>query len=120
VGTAAPGCPAEQSSTIFLSRRRTYSTKELQELRAGDVALNYSVRVRDEEHAGDSAEAKRALVGLCSDCRFMRLVESDRGSRFYLCELSATNPAFPKYPRLPVLQCTGYERLGVAGETPRT
>jgi len=39
----------------------------------------------------------------------MRNMESDRGSVFYLCQRSATNPAFPKYPRLPVLHCRGYE-----------
>jgi hypothetical protein len=47
---------------------------------------------------------------LCADCRFMRRIESDRGSTFYLCERSATDANFPKYPRLPVLQCAGYER----------
>jgi hypothetical protein len=40
----------------------------------------------------------------------MRLIESDRGSTFYLCERSATDAAFPKYPRLPVLECAEYER----------
>ena len=38
----------------------------------------------------------------------MRQLKSDRGSVFYLCQLSATDPSFPKYPRLPVLQCVGY------------
>ena len=50
-------------------------------------------------------------VGLCANCRFMRRIESDRGSIFYLCERSATDARFPKYPRLPVLQCVGYELL---------
>jgi hypothetical protein len=48
-------------------------------------------------------------VGLCADCQFMRQIESDRGSVFYQCQLSATDPRFPKYPRLPVLRCSGYE-----------
>jgi len=52
-------------------------------------------------------------VGLCATCLHMRQMESDRGSLFYLCQLSASDPAFPKYPRLPVLQCRGYERLAV-------
>jgi hypothetical protein len=47
-------------------------------------------------------------VGLCADCRFAQRIESERGSVFYLCERSRTDPAFPKYPRLPVLQCAGY------------
>ena len=40
----------------------------------------------------------------------MRRVESDRGSIFYLCERFFTDPAYPKYPRLPVLECRGYEQ----------
>ena len=56
----------------------------------------------------------RRDVGLCENCRFMRRIESDRGSIFYLCERSATDASFPRYPRLPVLQCIGYERLGAA------
>jgi hypothetical protein len=41
----------------------------------------------------------------------MRRIESDRGSTFYLCERSATDAGFPKYPRLPVLRCAGHEPL---------
>jgi hypothetical protein len=39
----------------------------------------------------------------------MRWITSDRGSAFYLCQLSATDPKFPKYPRLPVIECSGYD-----------
>jgi hypothetical protein len=49
-----------------------------------------------------------ANVGLCSTCVHARLIQSDRGSQFYFCGLSATDSAFPKYPRLPVLSCSGY------------
>ena len=49
-------------------------------------------------------------VGLCGGCRHMRLIKSDRGSTFYLCQRSLTDSSFPKYPRLPVLQCRGFER----------
>jgi len=45
-----------------------------------------------------------------------RLLESARGSRFYRCSLSETNPRFPRYPRLPVIQCAGFTRA----ETPET
>lgn len=48
-------------------------------------------------------------VGLCARCVFMREIRSDRGSTFYMCQRSATDPSFPKYPRLPLLQCRGYE-----------
>jgi hypothetical protein len=47
--------------------------------------------------------------GLCGACRHAQVVRSDRGSIFYLCRLSFTQPQFPKYPRLPVKECDGYE-----------
>ena len=49
-------------------------------------------------------------VGLCASCKHMRRIESDRGSVFYLCELSKVDPTFPKYPRLTVLSCAGYDK----------
>ena len=49
-------------------------------------------------------------VGLCSDCLHARRLESARGSVFILCNLSLTDPRFPKYPRLPVLSCDGYKK----------
>jgi hypothetical protein len=48
-------------------------------------------------------------IGLCDTCRHVRLIVSGRGSRFLLCELSRTDPRFPRYPSLPVLACTGFE-----------
>jgi hypothetical protein len=29
--------------------------------------------------------------------------------RFYLCRRSADDPSFPRYPRLPVVACRGFE-----------
>jgi hypothetical protein len=46
--------------------------------------------------------------GLCSTCRHSERVRSAKGSLFVLCALSRTNPHFPKYPRLPVVSCSGY------------
>jgi hypothetical protein len=54
-------------------------------------------------------------VGLCRDCRHARRVTTPR-SVFWLCGRSATDPSFPKYPRLPVLACHGYEP---GGDPPR-
>jgi hypothetical protein len=48
-------------------------------------------------------------VGLCRTCRFRRVVASRRGSTFLLCRRSDFDPAFAKYPHLPVLQCEGFE-----------
>lgn len=47
--------------------------------------------------------------GLCDSCRHQRLVPNTRGSVFSLCERSRRDPAFPRYPRLPVLSCPGFE-----------
>ena len=46
--------------------------------------------------------------GLCRDCRHARRVTTPR-SVFWLCRRSATDPSFPRYPRLPVIACRGYE-----------
>jgi hypothetical protein len=48
-------------------------------------------------------------AGLCASCRFAEIITSSRGSTFYLCRLSETNPAFRRYPMLPVRQCSGYQ-----------
>jgi hypothetical protein len=46
---------------------------------------------------------------LCETCAFMREVSTPRGSRFLLCQLSTTDPAFPRYPPQPVVRCDGYQ-----------
>ena len=56
----------------------------------------------------------RPGIGLCADCLHMREVKSDRGASFYRCALSDTDPRFPRYPRLPVLHCSGYVRSDTA------
>jgi hypothetical protein len=63
-------------------------------------------------------QADRERAGLCADCRHTRLIKSDRGSPFYLCQRSTSDKSFPKYPRLPVIQCRGYE-LEPLGESER-
>ena len=50
-------------------------------------------------------------VGLCVSCQFAKRVESGRGSVFFLCERSGSDPTYPRYPRLPVRSCRGYEGL---------
>jgi hypothetical protein len=54
----------------------------------------------------------RPRAGLCDTCRHQRLVPNTRGSVFSLCERSRTDPAYPRYPRLPVVECPGYEKRG--------
>jgi len=59
----------------------------------------YTAGMRDES----------ANAGLCATCKHVRRIKSDRGSVFYMCQLSQTDPSFAKYPRLPVLECRGYK-----------
>jgi hypothetical protein len=49
-----------------------------------------------------------STAGLCAACRHARPVASARGSTFVRCDLGATDPRFPKYPRLPVVRCDGF------------
>jgi hypothetical protein len=53
--------------------------------------------------------AGASAAGLCAACAHGRRIASARGSVFWLCARSTEDPRFPKYPRLPVLSCAGYE-----------
>jgi GrpB-like predicted nucleotidyltransferase (UPF0157 family) len=68
------------------------------------VQLRYAAFMKENESVAD----QRAAAGLCADCARARGIESARGSSFILCELSASDARFHKYPRLPVLACDGY------------
>jgi hypothetical protein len=47
---------------------------------------------------------------LCETCALVREVVTPQGSRFLLCQLSKTDPAYPKYPPQPVVRCDGYQK----------
>jgi hypothetical protein len=61
----------------------------------------------------NASESER--VGLCVACRHLRRVRTDKNSVFYQCQRAKTDARYPKYPRLPVLHCPGYE-LSAEGE----
>jgi hypothetical protein len=48
-------------------------------------------------------------AGLCDTCVHQQVVRNTRGSVFSLCLRSRSDPAYPKYPPLPVLACPGHE-----------
>ena len=50
------------------------------------------------------------MRSLCETCARVREVITPKGSRFLLCQLSRTDPAFPKYPPQPVVRCAGYQQ----------
>ncbi len=53
--------------------------------------------------------APRQPNGLCDSCAHQRLVPNTRGSVFSLCLRSRVDPAYPRYPRVPVAACAGHE-----------
>ncbi len=66
-----------------------------------------------EDGPVEAAERRRLLprlgapAGLCASCAHLVLVSSPR-SNFVRCGLAATDPAFVRYPPLPVRSCAGY------------
>lgn len=72
----------------------------------------------DAEEAESGSDERRRLLArlgaspvLCAECVHLRLIASPR-SVFVRCGLAATDPAFPRYPALPVISCSGYRPLG--------
>jgi GrpB-like predicted nucleotidyltransferase (UPF0157 family) len=61
---------------------------------------------------------RASQVGLCASCAHSRRIESERGSLFWLCQLSTSDPRFPKYPRLPVVSCAGYSAKATTRSSP--
>jgi hypothetical protein len=54
--------------------------------------------------------------GLCDSCRHQKLIGNTRGSTFSMCLRHRSEPErFPKYPRLPVIACAGYEPSTISG-----
>lgn len=63
------------------------------------------------------AERRSTGAVLCDHCLHQRVVGNTRGSVFSLCERSREDPTFPRYPRIPVLECRGFERRDGGGES---
>lgn len=68
---------------------------------------------REQRHGGNDEQRR---MGLCATCAWRRVIRSDRGAVYYLCRRALTDPRFPKYPSLPVLSCTGWEKQPQSGE----
>ena len=63
--------------------------------------------IDDSPGSGQADDSRRA--GLCGLCLHVRVITSDRGSRFYMCGRSTTDPRFPRYPAIPVVACAGFD-----------
>jgi hypothetical protein len=57
----------------------------------------------------DDADRNEVRAGLCATCVHVQIIASSRGSTFFMCRLSDTDPRFRKYPAIPVRACSGYE-----------
>lgn len=63
--------------------------------------------------AGDRRRpAPLAPPGLCATCRHAQQIASPR-STFLRCARAERDPAFPRYPTLPVFVCRGFEATPV-------
>ncbi|MDP9384359.1 MAG: hypothetical protein M3P50_03830 [Actinomycetota bacterium] len=62
--------------------------------------------------------ARRPAAGLCDRCVHQRLIRTGRGSEFSLCARSKVEPAYPKYPPVPVVRCPGFEPRAAGLEAP--
>jgi hypothetical protein len=87
---------------------------------------SWSVGLRRDQHIGHKERVFRpdplpkgtvplptlscVRAGLCDSCAHQKIVKSGRGSVFSMCLRHKTDERFPKYPRLPVERCPGYER----------
>jgi hypothetical protein len=69
---------------------------------------------RSSNPASQPQPQPQPRAGLCDSCAHQQQVPNTRGSVFSLCLLSRSDPAYPRYPRLPVLECDGYERRSPA------
>src|SRR5262245_18658475 len=65
------------------------------------IALPRPTAVHEKAVAAQPGAVKMVKQSLCETCAWMREIVTPKGSRFLLCQLSQTNPKFPKYPRQP-------------------
>ena len=66
------------------------------------------------QDAGPPEGAWRKLgapAGLCEACQHAKLNETNRGTAYLRCTRAAWDDRLPRYPRLPVMECIGFERV---------
>jgi hypothetical protein len=73
---------------------------------------------RESYHRADRMQPKLAIAGLCPNCEKARLIRTGHGSLFILCSRAEEDPSFPRYPRLPVVSCRGFEAKAETASQP--
>ena len=59
---------------------------------------------------GGFTDQRDPAVGCCSICNHASTVVGAKGITFWRCSQSDSDPAFRRYPTLPVEDCAGFER----------
>lgn len=60
-----------------------------------------------------ASSAGYVTPGLCASCAHARAVPHPRGGgAYWRCGMHDRDASFPKYPRLPVIECLGYAPKG--------
>jgi hypothetical protein len=57
-----------------------------------------------------ASEETRRHAGLCAECLHAHGQRGARQQIFWRCLRSEKDPSYLRYPRLPVLECAGFER----------
>ncbi len=47
---------------------------------------------------------------LCAECTYLKVIRSDRGSEFWLCQKAKEVAHWPKYPHQPVIRCPHFQK----------
>ncbi len=63
---------------------------------------------------GEAPADETRRIGLCASCSHARVIQSAKGSSFWMCQRAAEDPRFRKYPPLPVQRCAGHEKMTAA------
>jgi hypothetical protein len=61
-------------------------------------------------NSGDGWAHLGAPAGLCESCAHGKLNATNRGTAYLRCTRAAWDDRLPRYPRLPVRDCVGYEQ----------
>lgn len=64
----------------------------------------------NDDVRGSAARDIRAGAGLCGQCVYAVVRPTRRGTTYLRCGLARADSRFPKYPRLPISACDGYEQ----------
>lgn len=64
---------------------------------------------RDGDPVTDDWDRLGAAPGLCASCEFAQVNRTRRGTAYLRCTRASWDDRLVKYPRLPVLDCPGYQ-----------